>query len=58
MRNGNQKMDGSEQSGPEACIEKLDMTDFVLLAIGEGVNEIHRSIIAHLCVERNLQTEP
>ena len=53
-------MDGSERSDPEACMEKLDMTEFVLLVIGEGANEIHRRIIADQWVERNplLQTEP
>ena len=51
-------MDGSERSAPEACMEKLDMTEFVLLVIGEGANEIHRRIIADLWMERNLQTEP
>ena len=54
------EMNGSEQCDPEACMEKLDMTEFVLLAIGEGANEVHRGIIADLWVERNplLQTEP
>ena len=53
-------MDGSEQCDSEACMEKLDMTEFGLLVIGEGANEIHRRIIADLWVERNplLQTEP
>jgi len=48
------KIDGSERSDPEACMEKLDMTEFVLLVIGEGSNEIHRRIIADQWVERNL----
>ena len=47
-------MDGSEQCDPEACMEKLDMTEFVLLVIGEGANEIQRRIIADQWVERNL----
>ena len=53
-------MDGSERSDPEACMEKLDITEFVLLFISEGANEIHRSSIADQWVERNplLQTEP
>ena len=51
-------MDASEQCDPEASMEKLDMTEFVLLVIGEGANEIHRRIIADLWVERNLKTEP
>ena len=44
----------------EACMEKLIMTEFVLLFISEGANEIHRRIIADQWVERNplLQTEP
>ena len=54
------KMDGSDRSEKEACMEKLDMTVFVLSVIGEGANEIHRGIIADQWVERNplLQTEP
>ena len=54
------KMDGSEQCAPKASMVKLDMTEFGLLVIGEGVNEIHRRIIADQWVERNplLQTEP
>ena len=53
-------MDGSERSDQEACMEKLDMTEFVLLVIGMGANESHRRSIADLWVERNplLQTEP
>ena len=54
------KMDGSDQCAPRASIVKLDMTEFGLLFIGEGANEIHRGIIADHWVERNLlfQTEP
>ena len=53
-------MDGSERSDYEACMEKLDLTEFVFLVIGMGANEIHRRIIADHWVERNhlLQTEP
>ena len=51
-------MDASEQCDPEAGTVKMNMTEFVLLVIGEGANEIHRRIIADLLVERNLQTEP
>ena len=51
-------MDASEQCDPEAGMMKLNTTEFVLLVIGEGANEIHRRIIADLWVERNLQTEP
>ena len=53
-------MDGSEQCDPEACMEKLNTTEFVLLFISEGANEIHRRIIADQWVEQNplLQTEP
>ena len=52
------KMDGSEQRDPEACMEKLNTTEFVLLFISEGANEIHRRIIADLWVESKIQTEP
>ena len=52
------KMDGSEQCAPKASMVKLDMTEFVLLVIGEGANEIHLRMIADLWLERNLQTEP
>ena len=54
------KMDGSEQCDPKAGMVKLNTTEFVLLFIGEGANEIHRRIIADQWVERNplLQTEP
>ena len=53
-------MNASEQCDPEACMERLNTTEFGLLAIGEGANEVHRGIIANLWVERNplLQTEP
>ena len=52
-------MDASEQCDSEAGIVKLNTTEFVLLFIGEGANEIHRRIIADQWVERNLlQTEP
>ena len=54
------EMDGSEQCDPEAGMVKLNMTEFGLLFIGMGANEIHRGIIADQWVERNplLQTEP
>ena len=54
------EMDGSEQCDPEAGIVKLKSTEFVLLFISEGVNEIHHRIIPDQWVERNplLQTEP
>ena len=53
-------MDGSEQCDPEACMERLNTTEFLLLFIGEGANEIHPGIITDQWVERNplLQTEP
>ncbi|MCH2289240.1 MAG: hypothetical protein MK447_04880 [SAR324 cluster bacterium] len=53
-------MDATEQCDPEAGMVKLNTTEFVLLVIGEGANEIHRRIIAGQWVERNplLQTEP
>ena len=53
-------MDAAEQCDPEAGTVKLNTTEFVLLFIGEGANEIHRRIIADQWVERNplLQTEP
>ena len=47
------KMDGSEQFDLEAGMVKLNTTDFFLLFIGEGANEIHRRIIARQWVERN-----
>ena len=54
------EMNGSEQCAPKASMVKLDMTEFVLLVIGEGANEIHPRITASQRVERNplLQTEP
>ncbi len=54
------KMDGSEQCDPEAGSVKLNTTEFVLLFISEGANEIHRMIIADQWVEQNplLPTEP
>ena len=54
------KMDGSEQCAPKASMVKLDMTEFGLLFIGMGANEIHCRIIAGQRVERNplLQAEP
>ena len=47
------KIDGSERSDPEAGMVKLNTTEFVLLFIGEGANEIQRRIIADQWVERN-----
>ena len=47
------KMDGSEQFAPKAPMVKLDITEFGLLFIGMGANEIHRRIIADQWVERN-----
>ena len=54
------EMDTTEQCDPKASMVKLDMTEFGLLFIGEGANEIQRRIIAGQLVERNplLQTEP
>ena len=54
------KMDGSEQCAPKASMVKLDMTEFGLLFIGMGANEIYCRIIADPWVERNplLKTEP
>ena len=53
-------MNASEQCDSEAVKVKLNTTEFVLLFIGEGANEIQRRIIAYQWVERNplLQTEP
>ena len=53
-------MNGSEQCDSEAGTVKLNTTEFVLLVIGEGANEIHRRIVTDQWVERNLllQTEP
>ena len=50
-------MDGSEQCDPEAYMERLNTTEFLLLFIGEGASEIHRKIINDQWVERNLQIE-
>ena len=57
---GTIEMDGSEKCDPEACMERLNTTEFVLLFISEGATEIHRRIIVGQWVERNplLQTEP
>ena len=52
------EMDASEQCDSEAGTVKLNTTEFVLLFISEGANEIHRRMIADLWLERNLQTEP
>ena len=52
------KMDASEQYDPEEVTVKLNATEFGLLFIGMGANEIHCRIIADQWVERNLQTEP
>jgi len=46
-------MDGSEQCDPEASMVKLNTTEFVLLFISEGANEIHRRIIADQWVDCN-----
>ena len=53
-------MNASEQCDSEAGSVKLNATEFGLLFIGEGANEIHRRIIAYQWLERNplLQTEP
>ena len=53
-------MYGSEQCIPEAGMLKLNTTEFGLLDIGMGANEIHFRIIADQWVERNplLQTDP
>ena len=53
-------MNASEQCDSEAGSVKLNATEFGLLFIGEGANEIHRGIIADQWVERNplLPTEP
>ena len=54
------EMDTTEQCDPEAGMLKLNATEFGLLFIGEGANEIHCRIIADQRVERNalVQTEP
>ena len=46
-------MNVSEQCDAEAGMVKLNTTEFVLLFIGEGANEIHHRIIADQWVERN-----
>ena len=53
-------MDASEQCDSEAGSVKLNATEFGLLFIGLGANEIHCRIIADQWVERNLllQTDP
>ncbi|MEC8396122.1 MAG: hypothetical protein VX003_14765 [SAR324 cluster bacterium] len=53
-------MNASEQCDSEAGSVKLNATEFGLLFIGMGANEIHSGIIADHWVERNplLQTEP
>ena len=47
-------MDTTEQCDPEADMPKLNTTEFGLLVIGEGANDIHRGIIADQWLERNL----
>ena len=47
------EMDASEQCDPEAGMLKLNTTEFGLVVIGEGANEIHRRIIADQWVECN-----
>ena len=49
---GTIEMDAAEQSDSEAGTVKLNTTEFVLLFIGEGANEIHCRIIADQWVER------
>ena len=53
-------MDASEQCDPEAGTVKLNTTEFVLLFISKGANEIHCRIITDQWVKWNplLQTEP
>ena len=53
-------MNASEQCDSEVVTVKLNATEFGLLFIGIGANEIHCRIIADLWVKRNplLQTEP
>ena len=53
-------MNASEQCDSEGVTVKLNATEFGLLFISEGANEIQRRIIAGQRVERNplLQTEP
>ena len=47
-------MNASEQCDSEAVTVKLNATEFGLLFIGMGANEIHRRIIADQWMERNL----
>ena len=47
------EMDTTEQCDPKASMVKLDMTEFGLLFIGEGANEIHHRIIADQWVDCN-----
>ena len=47
------EMDASEQCDPEAGMLKLNTTEFLLLLIGEGANEIQNRIIADQWLERN-----
>ena len=53
-------MNASELCDSESVTVKLNATEFGLLFISEGANEIQRRIIAGQRVERNplLQTEP
>ena len=53
-------MNASEQCDSEAGLVELNTTEFVLLFISKGVNEIHHRIIPDQWVGRNplLQTEP
>ena len=46
-------MDASEQCDSEAGTVKLNTTEFVLLFIGMGANEIHCRIIADQWVDCN-----
>ena len=52
-------MNASEQCDSEAVTVKLNATEFGLLFIGMGANEIHCKIIGDQWLERNplLQTE-
>ena len=54
------EMKASEQCDSEAVTVKLNATEFGLLFIGMGANEIHCMIIDDQWVERNplLRTEP
>ena len=53
-------MNASEQCDSEAGSVKLNATEFGLLFIGMGANEIYCRVIADQWVERNplLQTDP